>query len=106
MSWVSLEDVVGILRLALENTAIRGAINVVSPQPLRNAEFTKALAGAMHRPAIFPAPAFALWLLLGEMADALLLGSQRVVPQRLGQLGYQFLHEDLASTLRAILTTT
>jgi hypothetical protein len=106
MSWVSLEDVVGILRLALENNAVRGAINVVAPQPVRNAEFTKALAGAMHRPAIFPAPAFALRLALGEMADALLLGSQRVVPQRLEQLGHQFLRTELASTLRAILKTT
>jgi uncharacterized protein (TIGR01777 family) len=106
MSWVSLEDVVGILRLALENNAVRGAINVVAPQPVRNAEFTKTLAGAMRRPAIFPAPAFALRVMLGEMADALLLGSQRVVPQRLEQLGYQFLHAELASTLRAILTTT
>jgi uncharacterized protein len=105
MSWVSLDDVVGILRLALDNNAVRGVINVVTSQPVRNAEFTKALAGAMHRPAIFPAPAFALRLMLGEMADALLLGSQRVVPQRLEQLGYRFLHADLTSTLRAILAT-
>jgi len=105
MSWVSLEDVVGILRLALENNAVRGAINVVAPQPVRNAEFTKALAGAMHRPAIFPAPAFALRLALGEMADALLLGSQRVVPQRLQQLGYRFVRPDLTHALTAVLST-
>jgi uncharacterized protein len=105
MSWVSLEDVVGILRLALDNNAIRGAINVVAPQPVRNAEFTKALAGAMHRPAIFPAPAFALRLALGEMADALLLGSQRVVPQRLEQFGYRFVHPDLTHALTAVLST-
>ena len=105
MSWVSLEDVVGILRLALENNAVRGAINVVAPQPVRNAEFTKALAGAMHRPAIFPAPAFALRLALGEMADALLLGSQRVVPERLQQLGYRFVHPDLTHALTAVLST-
>jgi len=105
MSWVSIEDVVGILRLALDNKAIRGAINVVSPQPVRNAEFTKTLAGAMHRPAIFPAPAFALRLALGEMADALLLGSQRVVPERLQQLGYRFMHPDLTDALTAVLST-
>src|SRR5260370_12727564 len=81
MSWVTLEDAVGILRFVIENAPLRGAINVVSPQPLQNAAFTKALAKAMHRPALFPAPAFALRLALGEMADALLLSSQRVLPQ-------------------------
>jgi uncharacterized protein len=99
MSWVSLEDVVAILRLALENGAVRGPVNVVSPQPVRNVEFTAALAKALHRPAIFPAPAFALRLMLGEMADALLLASQRVVLGQLEKLGYKFLHPDLAATL-------
>jgi uncharacterized protein (TIGR01777 family) len=106
MSWVALEDVVGILRLAIENASIRGAVNIVSPQPLQNAEFTYVLAKAMHRPALFPAPAFALRLALGEMADALLLSSQRVLPKRLEQLGYQFLHADLASAMAAVLVTT
>jgi uncharacterized protein (TIGR01777 family) len=105
MSWVTLEDVVGILRLAIENASVRGAVNIVSPQPLQNTEFTKVLAKAMHRPALFPAPAFALRLALGEMADALLLSSQRVVPQKLQQLGYRFLRPDLNSALAAILAT-
>src|SRR5204863_1858407 len=83
MSWVTLEDVVAILRFASENASVRGAINIVSPQPLQNTEFTKVLAKVMHRPALFPAPAFALRLALGEMADALLLSSQRVAPQAL-----------------------
>jgi uncharacterized protein (TIGR01777 family) len=103
MSWVTLEDVVGILRLAIENASVRGAINVVSPQPLQNAEFTSMLAKAMHRPALFPAPAFALRLALGEMADALLLSSQRVLPQVLEKLGYRSLQPDLSSALAAIL---
>jgi uncharacterized protein (TIGR01777 family) len=103
MSWVTLEDVVGILRLAIENASIRGAVNIVSPQPLQNAEFTKVLAKAMHRPALFPAPAFALRLALGEMADALLLSSQRVVPQVLEKLGHRFLHADLPSALNTVL---
>jgi uncharacterized protein (TIGR01777 family) len=103
MSWVTLEDVVGILRFALENSSVRGAVNVVAPQPLQNAEFTKVLAKAMHRPALFPAPAFALRLALGEMADALLLSSQRVAPQKLQQLGYLFLHLDLSAALASIL---
>jgi len=89
--------------LAIENASVRGAINVVSPQPLQNAEFTSMLAKAMHRPALFPAPAFALRLALGEMADALLLSSQRVLPQVLEKLGYRSLQPDLSSALAAIL---
>jgi hypothetical protein len=103
MSWISLDDVIEILRFALENGQVRGPINVISPLPVRNAEFTKALATAMHRPALFPAPAFALRLALGEMADALLLSSQRVLPQDLQKLGYNFQYPDLAATLKNIL---
>jgi uncharacterized protein (TIGR01777 family) len=103
MSWITLEDVTGIIRCAIENGAVRGAVNVVAPQPAQNTEFTKALAKALHRPALFPAPAFALRLALGEMADALLLSSQRVSPQKLQQLGYTFLHADLPSALSPIL---
>ena len=82
---------------------MNGPVNVVAPNPVQNAEFTKLLARAMHRPAIFPAPAFALRLLLGEMADALLLASQRVAPQKLQQLGYRFLHPALHDALNAVL---
>ena len=103
MSWVTLEDVVGILRFAIENASIRGAVNIVSTQPLQNAEFTKVLAKVMHRPAVFPAPAFALRLALGEMADALLLSSQRVLPRAIEKLGYRFLHADLTSAFAAVL---
>lgn len=102
MSWVTLEDAVAILRFALENGAVRGPINVVSPQPVRNEEFTTALATALHRPGFFPTPAVALRLVLGEMADALLLSSQRVVPMQLEKLGYSFLHADLASALTSL----
>jgi uncharacterized protein (TIGR01777 family) len=103
MSWVALEDVAGILRFAIEKNSARGPINIVSPQPLQNAEFTKVLAKAMHRPALFPAPAFALRVALGEMADALLLSSQRVAPRAIEKLGYRFLYQDLPSALAAIL---
>jgi uncharacterized protein len=103
MSWITLEDVVGIIRFTLENGAVRGAVNVVAPQAVQNAEFTKVLAKALHRPALFPAPAFALRLALGEMADALLLSSQHVTPRKLQQLGYSFLHSDLPSALGAVL---
>ena len=103
MSWVTLEDVVGGVRFAIENPAVRGAINVVAPQPLQNAEFTKVLAKALHRPALFPAPVFALRLALGEMADALLLSSLRVAPQMLDKLGYRFLHSDLSAALKNLV---
>jgi uncharacterized protein (TIGR01777 family) len=103
MSWITLEDVVEILRFLLEHAAARGPINVISPQPVQNAEFTKALASIMHRPALFPAPAFALRLALGEMADALLLSSQRVLPKKLESLGYHFQHPDLTAALKSIL---
>src|SRR5437667_3883733 len=103
MSWVTLEDAVQILRFAIENASVRSAINVVAPQPVQNLVFTKVLAKTMHRPALFPAPAFALRLALGEMADALLLSGQRVAPQALEKLGYRFLHADLSSALVTIL---
>jgi len=106
MSWISLEDVIEILRFALEHGEVRGPINVISPQPVQNAEFTKILATALHRPALFPAPAFALRLALGEMTDALLLSSQRVLPQKLQELGYSFAHPDLNDALAAILRST
>jgi len=103
LSWITLDDAVPILRLALENANITGPLNVVSPQPVTNADFTKLLAAALHRPALFPAPAFALRFLLGEMADVLLLSSQRVLPAQLQKLNHQFLHPDLAPALAAIL---
>ena len=103
MSWITLEDVVGAVRFAIENGSVRGAVNVVAPQPVQNAEFTQALAKALRRPGLFPAPAFVLRLALGEMADALLLSSQRVSTQKLQGLGYQFRFPELPSALRAVL---
>lgn len=103
MSWITLRDVVAILQLALENGTARGPINVVAPEPVRNAEFTAALAKALHRPALFPAPPFALRMMLGEMADALLLSSQRVVPGQLEKLGYRFEDSDLSKALTTLL---
>lgn len=104
MSWITLHDVMGILRFTLENGTVRGPVNVVSPSPVRNVEFTYALAKALHRPALFPAPAFAMRLLLGEMADALLLSSQRVRPEQLQRQDYSFRQSDLAAALAAALS--
>jgi uncharacterized protein (TIGR01777 family) len=103
MSWITLADVVAILRVALENRSVRGAVNLVSPQPVRNAEFTKVLAETMHRPAFLGAPAFALRLAMGEMADGMLLASERVQPAVLWKLGYRFQHPELAGALKSIL---
>ena len=106
MSWITLADTVGILRVALANRALSGAVNVVAPSPVRNAEFVRELGRAMHRPAIVPAPAFALKFALGEMAEALLLASQRVMPSRLQQLGHKFQHPALPSALAVVLSQT
>lgn len=103
MSWVGLEDSLEIIRAAIADDRFFGPVNVVAPQPIQNVEFTRIVAAAVRRPAIFPAPAFALRFLLGEMADSLLLASQRVLPQRLLSLGYSFRGDDFATTLRALL---
>ena len=102
MSWVTLADVVGIVQFALASENLSGAVNVVAPNPVRNSEFTRVLAKTLHRPAIFPAPAFALRLALGEMADSLLLASQKVSPSQLTEAGYRFRQPDLAGALAEI----
>jgi hypothetical protein len=102
MSWVHRDDVVGIVMAALENAACSGPINVTSPVPVRNRDFTKAMARAVSRPAIFPVPGFALRLAVGEMAD-LLLGSQRVLPVAAEAAGYRFKYPGIAGALAAAL---
>ncbi len=103
MSWVALDDVVGALREAIVAPSLRGPVNVVAPNPVRNADFTRVLAHVLHRPALFPAPAFALRLMLGEMADALLLSSQRVIPQKLSDARFSFRYPELELALRHAL---
>jgi uncharacterized protein (TIGR01777 family) len=104
MSWIALEDVVGILRDVISNEQASGPVNVVAPNPVQNSEFTRVLVSVLHRPAIFPAPAFALRLALGEMADALLLSSQRVRAERLPTSTFPFQYENLELALHAILS--
>jgi uncharacterized protein len=103
ISWITLKDIVGIIQFALETNLLSGSANAVSPNPVQNAQFSSTLARVLHRPAIFPAPPFALRLALGEMADALLLASQRVHPTKLQSLGYRFLYPDLQPALIAVL---
>jgi uncharacterized protein (TIGR01777 family) len=101
-SWITLEDVVAIIRVALRSDSWKGPVNLVAPGAVRNSDFTRALAKVMHRPAIFAAPAIALRLAMGEMAETL-LGGVRVQPQVLEQHSYQFLHADVEEALKAIL---
>ncbi len=103
MSWISLEDLLGILRFALDSTALSGPVNAVAPNPVTNAEFTRVLARTLRRPALFPAPAFAIRLALGEMGQELLLSGARVLPRKLPDAGYSFRHAELASALRSVL---
>lgn len=102
MSWIHVDDSIGLVRWAVSNTAVSGPLNLTAPAPVSNAEFTRALARALHRPALIPAPAFALRLLLGEMADALLLGGQRVLPAKAQALGYAFMYPRVDEALARI----
>ena len=90
MSWIHLADWLSMVRWALTNAAIAGPLNLTGPAPVTNAEFARALGNALHRPALLPAPAVALRLALGEMADSLLLTGQRVLPAKAQGQGYQF----------------
>lgn len=103
MSWISIHDLVRILVLSLADDGLVGAVNAVSPQPVRNADLTAALARVLRRPAMLPVPAFALRALLGELADALLLSSTRAVPRVLLERGFRFEHPQIESALRATI---
>ena len=103
MSWIDLQDMTAAILHILKTDSLRGPINMTAPNPVTNAEFTKALASVLSRPAIFPMPAFAARLVFGQMADELLLASQRVEPAKLLGSGYVFQRPDLRQSLQAIL---
>ena len=105
-SWIALDDVVGGIHHALTTESLAGPVNAVAPSPVTNAEFTQTLARILRRPAIAPLPAFVARLAFGEMADALLLSSQRVLPTRLQVSGYVFRFPDLEGALRHLLGRT
>jgi uncharacterized protein (TIGR01777 family) len=98
-SWISLADEVGAIRYLLTAEQVAGPVNLAGPAPVRNDEFSSQLGRVLHRPALLPAPAFGIRLVLGEFADEGALASQRVIPQRLLDSGYQFQHPDLHSAL-------
>lgn len=102
-SWVALDDLVGSIRHALENEAVEGPMNVGSPNPTTNAEYTKVLGEVLGRPTFLPLPAPAARLMLGEVADALLLASARMEPAKLEATNYEFRHPELEGALRHIL---
>ena len=106
MSWIALDDVVDAIKFALANDALHGHVNVVAPNPVTNAEFTKALGKALSRPTLFPVPEFAARLAFGEMSDALLLSSQRVEPATLKAAGYEYSYSKLEGALRRVLNPT
>jgi uncharacterized protein (TIGR01777 family) len=103
MSWIALDDAVGAICHALTHDDLQGPVNTASPTPVRNREFTTTLGRVLRRPTVFPLPAFAARLAFGQMADELLLASQRVEPARLLAGGYRFGFPDLESALRHLL---
>ncbi len=103
MSWVSLPEVVGIIRFLMEREDADGPVNVVATQPVTNRQFTRTLAHVLKRPAVFPVPGFMVRRMFGELADEALLASQRVQPARLQSMGYAFLHPELTTALQALL---
>ena len=103
LSWISIEDAIGAIYQALTDESLSGPVNVVSPEPVTNREFTRTLGKVLHRPTVFPLPAVAARVVMGEMADELLLASTRVRPKRLLAAGYSFRHPELETALRAVL---
>ncbi|MEJ7623276.1 MAG: TIGR01777 family oxidoreductase [Pyrinomonadaceae bacterium] len=95
MSWISLDDHVEAIIFALENDSLRGAVNAVSPNPVTNEEFTKTLGEVLYRPTFLPLPEFLVSTVFGEMGDALLLGSTKVLPKRLEDSGFSFRYPNL-----------
>ena len=102
MPWIHLHDWASMVRWARATPGVSGPLNVAGPSPVTNAEFAHALGRAMHRPAFMQAPAFALRLALGEMADGLLLGGQRALPAKAQQLGFQFTFRTVDEALKEI----
>jgi uncharacterized protein (TIGR01777 family) len=102
-SWIAVQDVAGAILHVLKHEELQGPVNTVAPNPVTNAEFTKTLASALSRPAIFPMPAFAVALVFGQMGKELFLYSQRVKPGKLIASGYRFQYPDLGTALEAIL---
>jgi len=103
-SWITLHDLVRVIQFALNASAVSGPVNAVAPQPVTNREFTRTLGRVLHRPTVFPMPAFAARLAFGEMADEMFLASARVEPKALATAQFEFAHPQLEPALRGLLT--
>jgi uncharacterized protein len=103
ISWVAFPDAIRAIEFALQTKSLSGPLNLAAPNPVTNLELTHTLAHILHRPAVLPAPAFALRLAFGEMADATILASVRAIPARLGAAGFVFEYPELEAGLRAVL---
>ncbi len=102
--WITLEDVVGVIRFAIEKESLSGPVNVCAPQETTNKQFTKALGRVLKKPTFFPLPSVVVTLTLGEMGQEALLTSTRAHPVKLQQAGYVFRHPEIEAALRAVLT--
>ena len=102
-SWIAIDDVAKAIEFALMTESLRGPVNIISPNPVRNVEFTRALASVLHRPTFFTVPSFAVKLLMGEMGEEALLSSLRVKPAKLENLGFKFDHSDLQPALEHLI---
>ena len=100
ISWIALDDAVSAIKLAIDRQTIDGPLNVVSPNPVTNEEFTKTLGHVLNRPTALAMPAFAARLAFGEMADEMLLASQKVMPKKLTSAGFQFQYPQLEAAMR------
>jgi uncharacterized protein (TIGR01777 family) len=105
MSWIALDDLLGVIHHLLDRSELAGPVNAVAPTPVTNQEFTKTLGRVLRRPTVAPVPTFALRLAFGEMADAALLASTRARPERLLASGYRFRFPELEGALRHVLGT-
>ena len=105
-SWISIDDMVGLLRHAVLTPTVSGPLNATAPEPVTNAEFTRALASALGRPAVLRVPRLGLRLVIGELADELVYASIRVLPERTLASGYVFRHATLEQALRDLLSRT
>ncbi len=103
MSWIHLDDLVSLIIFSIQNPRVAGAVNASSPNPVTNVEFTRELAGALHRPAILPVPKFAFKLMFGELSQVV-LASQRVLPVAAGDAGFQFRFPEIGAALRDVVS--
>jgi uncharacterized protein (TIGR01777 family) len=104
MSWIAIDDAVGVIVRALQDSTLGGPVNATAPEPVTNAEFTRSLGEALGRPTPFSVPAAALRLAFGTMAESTVLASARVLPLQLQRTGYRFIHPEIRGALRHLLT--